>query len=325
MTLHIKDWEQPLLAMAYEAKLSHTPERTRHGYEKPLLEAAYRHCQDITAFHSRSFSLASRLLPAPKQRAIRALYAFCRTTDDIVDNPSTEAPDQLCDWWRQSLSNKSNHHNLVAVAWADARANYQVPRKYAEQLIEGVARDLNQTRYQTFEELTNYCYGVASTVGLMSMHIIGYTSEEAIQYAVKLGVALQLTNILRDVAEDWQRGRVYLPQDELAAFGISERDLAHGLVTDRWRKFMRFQIDRTRKLYNEAWPGIAMLAPEGRLAIMAAADFYRGILKGIEDYDYDVFSRRAHVTNWDKLRRIPALWWQARQMSRRDGPRPLAH
>ncbi len=314
MTLHIRDWEQPLLAMAYEAKLAPTPERGLHGFEQDLLNNAYAWCEDMTACHSRSFSLASRLLPAPKRRAIRALYAFCRTTDDIVDFPGADVSRQLEVWRHQSLANRPAADNLVAVAWADARAAYRVPPKYAEQLIDGVARDLHQTRYQTFEELTNYCYGVASTVGLMSMHIIGYASETAIGYAVKLGVALQLTNILRDVAEDWQRGRLYLPRQELAAFGLAEADIAAGRVSDRWRGFMRFQIERTRRLYIEAWPGIALLAPEGRLAIIAAADFYRSILKNIEENDYDVFSRRAHVTGWGKVRRIPALWWQAQRM-----------
>jgi phytoene synthase len=203
---------------------------------------------------------------------------------------------------------------MVAVAWNDACARYQIPVAYAQQLIHGVAQDLHQTRYATFSDLADYAYGVASTVGLMSMHIIGFRSQEAVRYAVKLGVALQLTNILRDVAEDWGRGRLYLPQDELAAFGLTEDDIEKGVVTDRWRTFMKFQIDRTRQLYDEAWPGIALLEPEGRFAIAAAADLYRLILEDIEKHDYDVFSRRAYVSQWGKLRRLPALWWQTRRM-----------
>jgi len=153
---------------------------------------------------------------------------------------------------------------------------------------------------------------VASTVGLMSMHILGFTGEEAIPYAVKLGVALQITNILRDVGEDWRAGRVYLPAEELAAYGLSEEDVAAGRVDDRWRKFMRFQIDRNRRLYAEAWPGVPMLSKDGRLAVTAAADFYRAILGDIEAHDYDVFHRRAHVSSWGKLRRLPGLWWRCR-------------
>jgi phytoene synthase len=302
------------MALAYEAAWSHRNERGPVPYEQNLLEQAYAHAQAITARHSRSFFLASRLLPEPKRQATRALYAFCRTTDDVVDNPGSNAGDELCEWWNQSLSTTPTSRNLVAVAWADTRHRYQIPRKYAEQLIEGVALDLNTSRYATFEELSNYCYGVASTVGLMSMHIIGYTTDEAIKYAVKLGVALQLTNILRDVAEDWERGRLYLPQEELDAFGVTEADIAAGRIDDNWRALMRFQIERARQLYREAWPGIALLAPQGRLAIAAAADFYQAILADIEAHDYDVFSRRAHVTGWGKLRRLPSLWWQTRRM-----------
>jgi phytoene synthase len=130
---------------------------------------------------------------------------------------------------------------------------------------------------------------------------------------VKLGVALQLTNILRDVAEDWERGRVYLPQAELEAFGLTEDEIAvgatEGVYDDRWREFMKFQIDRARQIYEEAWAGIKILHPQGRFSVAAAASFYRGILDDIEDHDYDVFSRRAHVSKWGKLRRLPAIWF----------------
>jgi phytoene synthase len=200
----------------------------------------------------------------------------------------------------------------VAIAWADARTRFHVPWRYAEQLVDGVVRDLTQTRYETFNDLATYCYGVASTVGLMSMHITGFTSQEAIAYAIKLGLALQLTNILRDIAEDWQRGRVYLPQEELRAFGLNEVTLADGTVTPQWRDFMRFQIERNRQLYAEAWPGIELLHPDGRFAIATAADFYRAILDDIEAHDYNVFNRRAHIGTWGKLSRLPRLWWQTR-------------
>jgi len=203
----------------------------------------------------------------------------------------------------------------VAFAWADARSRYGIPQRYAEQLIDGVARDMIQNRYQNFEDLSTYCYGVASTVGLMSMHIIGYEDEAAVRYAIKLGVALQLTNILRDVAEDWQRGRLYLPLDELQQFGLSEADIEAGTVDDRWRAFMQFQITRARQIYEEALPGIQMLDGGGRFSIAAAATFYRAILDDIEANDYDVFSRRAHIGKWGKLRRLPAIWWTAKRGS----------
>jgi phytoene synthase len=165
-------------------------------------------------------------------------------------------------------------------------------------------------RYATFSDLATYSYGVASTVGLMAMHIVGFSGPEAVPYAVRLGVALQMTNILRDVGEDFRAGRVYLPQGELIAHGLGEGDIGRGVVTGGWRAFMRFQIERTRSLYAEAWEGIRLLEPEGRLAIAAASEFYQGILDDIESHDYDVFTRRAGLSTWGKLRRIPSLWWK---------------
>jgi phytoene synthase len=149
---------------------------------------------------------------------------------------------------------------------------------------------------------------VASTVGLIVMHIIGFQGSAALPYAIKLGVALQLTNILRDVGEDWQAGKLYLPIEELAEFGLSEADIAASCIDDRWRRFMRFQIERARTLYREAEPGIMLLDADGRFAIGAASTLYRSILEDIEAHDYDVFHRRAHVGLWGKLRRLPKAW-----------------
>jgi phytoene synthase len=211
--------------------------------------------------------------------------------------------------WRNIVQTASSPtDDLVAAAWADTLTRYHIPRHYALQLIDGVARDLSQTRYQTFDDLATYCYGVASTVGLMSMYIVGFKSLEAIPYAIKLGVALQMTNILRDVGEDYRNGRLYLPREELVFYGIQESDIAKGRVTDNWRQFMKFQIDRTRELYKDSWEGVKMLEREGQLAIGAASTFYSGILNDIEKHDYDVFSRRASLSALGKVSRIPGLW-----------------
>jgi len=177
-------------------------------------------------------------------------------------------------------------------------------------LLDGVARDIVATRYTTFAELAEYAYGVASTVGLMAMHITGFSGLEAVPYAVKLGIALQLTNILRDVREDWDKGRLYLPLEEIAAFNLSESDIASRRVDERWRAFLRYQIARNRRLYAEALPGLDTLHHDGRLAIAAAAELYRAILEDIESHGGDVFSRRAHLGAWGKLRRLPGIWWR---------------
>lgn len=314
MTVLTHAWEHSLLSMAFEGHYSPI-EATQSRHAAELLERAYAHSEELTSIHSRSFYMASSLLPREKQRAVRALYAFCRVTDDLVDRPSGDISTELSIWRGHALADHPPEANLVAVAWADARLRFGIPISYAEQLLTGVARDTFQTRYDTFDELAAYSYGVASTVGLMSMYITGFSGPEAVPYAIKLGVALQITNILRDVGEDWQRGRVYLPQEDLHAFGLTEDDIARGVVTNRWREFMRFQIIRNQQLYTEAWPGIGMLHQDGRFAIGAAADLYRGILDDIEANDYDVFSRRAHVTTLGKLRRLPGIWWRSRRVA----------
>ncbi len=239
---------------------------------------------------------------------MRALYAFCRVTDDIVDAQGTGKASGLASWREATIQAAPPSGDPVALAWADARAQFRIPRRYAEQLIDGVARDLRQQRYATFSELAAYAYGVASTVGLMTMYVIGFRGPQAIPCMIKLGIALQVTNILRDVGADLLADRVYLPAEELEAYGLAEADLRRGRVNDRWRAFMRFQIARNRRLYLEAWPGIALLAADGRFAVAAGADFYRRILHDIERHDYDVFSRRAHVSTWGKLRRLPGIW-----------------
>jgi len=303
-------WERTLLDLAHEASYGDTPAHAT-TFDQMLLAQAYQQCEVITAVNSRSFHLASRLLPAEKRKAARALYAFCRVSDDIVDRAQGDAHAQLTTWRRHATSAHPPQDDLVAIAWADARVRFNVPPRYAEQLIDGVARDFQPVRYATFEELAAYCYGVASTVGLMSMHIIGFAGQEAIPYAIKLGVALQMTNILRDVGEDWRAGRLYLPREELERYGLTDADIATGVVTSQWREFMRFQIERNRRLYAEAMPGIALLNADGRFAIGAAAELYRGILDAIERNGYDNFGRRAFVTTRRKLRMLPGIWWRS--------------
>lgn len=316
MHVQTRTWEGALLALADEGwRTAGAAAVVSPSIDNSLLAEAYAYCEALTAEHSRSFTIASGLLPDAKKRAVRALYAFCRITDDIVDCQEGDVEAQLQVWRQHAFMHAPPTSDLAAIAWADARFRYHIPSRYAEQLVEGVSRDLVQDRYDTFDELATYCYSVASTVGLMSMHITGFSGPEAVPYAIKLGLALQLTNILRDVGEDWARGRLYLPREELAAFELDEADVARGVVDDRWRRFMRFQIARNRQLYAEAWPGIQMLSADGRFAIAAAAGLYRAILEDIEAHDYDVFNRRSYVGTWGKLRRLPELWWKSRSQA----------
>lgn len=314
MEMHM-NWEHQLLALA--GSDSHPTPRTLFSYwaGDDSLRQAYTLAGRIAAEHSKSFYMASGLLPEEKRAAVRALYAFCRTVDDIVDEAAAGDREQQLEYWRNVVHTAlAPEGDLVAAAWVDAMTRYHIPRHYALQLIDGVARDLTQSRYATFDDLATYCYGVASTVGLMSMHIVGFHGRGAIPHAIKLGVALQMTNILRDVGEDYRNGRVYLPREDMLEFGISETDIERGVVTPRWRKFMQFQIERTRALYEEGWKGVAMLDRDGRMAIGASAVFYSGILDDIEAHDFDVFNRRASLSAWEKVRRIPALWLKVRSL-----------
>jgi 15-cis-phytoene synthase len=317
--LQVYHWENHLLDLAHQAMDSGVSATSLHDQQR--LQSAYASCEAITRENSKTFFLASGLMPEDKRRATRALYAFCRVSDDIVDKPvNTNAESnhsRTLDQWQKYVINPYHEEwnddtdREVILAWSDARRNFCIPNGYVEQFIDGLALDLNRVRYRNFSELSHYCYRVACTVGLMSMHITGYESRAAIPFAIRLGVALQLTNILRDVGEDWRAGRLYLPLEELHGFGLSEEDVALGVIDDRWRSFMRFQIARTRRLYKEALPGVSLLHPDGRFAIAAAGELYQAILRQIEAHDYNVFEHRASVGGWGKLSRLPGIWWRA--------------
>jgi phytoene synthase len=317
-------WEGPLLAMAREAQHPAVPRTPVPISDLLALQRAYTACEAVIAEHGKTFNLATALLPSSTRRAIRALYAFCRVADNIVDSshePVAVREARLAEWRYRSVTASPPHDDLVALAWADTRLRYKIPHTYCEQLIDGVARDLHQQSYESFEHLVTYAYGVASTVGLMMLRIIGtapgFTEEGATPYAIKMGLALQITNILRDVGEDRREGRVYLPANELRAWGLCDSDLVEGevgsaLARERWGGFMRFQVERNRALYREAWPCIRMFDRRGRFCVAAMCSLYRAILDDIQAHDYDVIHRRAHISTRDKLRRLPGIWCRNR-------------
>lgn len=282
------------------------------------LEEAYRTCVEITRRHSRSFYMSSQFLPPEKRSAVRALYAFCRTSDDLVDNPDGEPNRALARWVAQVRAPRPPGDDAVLCAWHDTAERYAIPPELVDELLAGVAMDLTVNRYETFDQLWTYCYRVASVVGLLSMRIIGY-SEGAEPYAVSLGVALQLTNILRDIGEDAARGRVYLPQEDLARFGLADADILAGCRDERFRALMDYQIRRANALYDESFPGIGMLSRDSQFAIAAAAAIYRGILAKIVANDYDVYSRRAHLSTAGKLLMLPRIWLRVRSLNRIGG------
>ncbi len=302
--------------------MASTQNRFRHdlaAFNQTLtLERAFDLCDDITRNHSKSFYFSTMFLPAEKRRAIRAFYAFCRTTDDMVDIAVNRSPETLEAWRQAARRGPACQTDPVLLAWATTRDKYQVPQQFIEELIDGCEMDLTVTRYQTWAALRQYCYCVASTVGLVSTHIIGVNKEEqrglAEQKAIDLGIALQLTNILRDVGEDLSRGRIYLPQEDLARFNYSDDDLRLRVVDPRFKALIRFEMDRADALYDSSIPGTAYLKRDGRLAVAAAAMLYRGILGKIHLNDFDVFNRRAHLTNGEKVQRLPGIYFKVRKM-----------
>jgi phytoene synthase len=276
---------------------------------------AYMCARSITRDASKSFYLSTLLLPGPKRRAIQALYAFLRTADNIVDEGGDGAMSAALERWRvQSRRPASEQAHPVLFAWADTRERYGVPQALAEELIDGVTLDLTVRRYNTFAELEQYGYCVASTVGLMSTHILGTvdgraaTLNEARPYATKLGLAMQLTNILRDVGEDARAGRVYLPQDELRAAGYSEAELLAGALTPAFRDLLAAQIARANALYDASLPGITLLHADSQFAVAMATATYRGILSKIAANEYDVFAHRAQLTHREKIALLPSAW-----------------
>ncbi len=270
----------------------------------PDLRAAYAACREITRVASKTFYLASLFLGAEKRRAVWAVYAFCRTADDVVDRtaPAGDRLATLDELERKLVAALAGHADEpIFVAYADAAQRFEIPLEPALALLRGARMDVTVRRYRTYEELCEYCYLVASTVGLLVSPILGYSSPEALRYGVTLGRAMQLTNILRDVGEDALMGRIYLPTEDLERFGYPESNVFEAVIDEKFVALMEFQIKRVRELYAQAEPGIAMLAPESRYTVRLALSLYSRILQAIELNGYDVFGKRAYVPLRSKM------------------------
>ncbi|CAA9549800.1 MAG: Phytoene synthase [uncultured Thermomicrobiales bacterium] len=265
------------------------------------------HCRDVLRAHGRTFSFGSQFLPLERRRAIQAAYAFCRVADDIVDRaPATglAAAARALDAWETEIDCP---RDPIAVAFAAARARYGVPEQPVRDLVAGVRMDLAPQTYATWAELEVYCYRVAGTVGLIAAPIFGCVDEAALPQAVDLGVAMQLTNILRDVAEDARMGRLYLPLEDLAAFGCDPEALLAGRPSGDTRGLLAFEIARARALYVSGKGGVHALSPAGRLTTIAIGHLYAKILHRIEEGGYDLLGPRAYVPTHRKLRAMPTI------------------
>lgn len=264
-------------------------------------------CGSVLRRHGRTFFVSSRLLAKDKRRSAEAIYAFCRIADDIVDHADAvgleESSRQLAAWEAEI----DQPHSAIAVAFRAAREYYDIPVQPAYDLIAGVRTDLARQRFASWDELRHYCYCVAGTVGLLVAPILGCRHESALPHAIELGIAMQLTNILRDVAEDALLERLYLPLDELALFGVDPDSVLAGTPTGDFSGLLQFQSERARDLYASAAQGFIALDFSGQLATITASHLYARILDEIERQGFNVFAGRARVSRRRKVRELPVV------------------
>ena len=277
------------------------------------IESAYRECARLTRTANTNFYVGFLSLPNNLRRAIYATYAFCRLCDDIVDEPeSGQDPSDELDKVHLALTESTSNEyaiNPIFTALPHAIETFGLDKKYFVDVIDGCRMDIGTDRYETFEDLQVYCRRVASAVGIICISIFGYKSPDAIKYADDLGIAFQLTNILRDIREDYSNGRVYLPQSELQQFGVSEVEFAGDSPSDNFREMMRFQLDRARNYYDSG-QRVIPLSISGRQCLELMNGFYSRILEKIEACDADVLSQRVSLSTTDKLSITMGIGWR---------------
>jgi phytoene synthase len=278
------------------------------------LHTAYSVCNSIARTKARNFYFGFMVLPAPRRRALSAIYAFMRHADDVADNEALPRPERR----RQLREFLDRYHSVaegaatddpVFMAVRDAQRRYKIPTELLDKLVSGTAMDLEEPEgraeglvvaYQNFEELYSYCYHVASVVGLVCIHIFGYNGEAAELEAERLGIAYQLTNILRDIKEDAAMGRVYLPQEDLARFNVTAAELAEGRELDKLRPLLAFEAQRAQEFYQSFDKLLPMVEDQSQPALWVMTEIYRGILDRIAGNNYDVYTQRARLKGWEK-------------------------
>jgi len=296
------------------------------------LARSYDYCRGIARAAARNFYYGISLLPPAKRDAVCALYAFMREADDISDSRGDlGAKKERLAGWRASLdralAGDDSHHPALR-AFHDAVTRYRIPAQYLHDLLAGTEMDLTVRSYPTFERLRDYCYRVAGTVGLSCLYVFGFRDPRAPGLAEKLGIAFQLTNILRDLPEDLALGRVYLPEEDLERFGVSPGDLVRRRFTPAYGELMRFEAERAWSFYEEGVVLLRLVEEDSRAALWALARIYSGILAKIETRGYDVFSARvtlrATEKTWIMLRARFGLWPRNDALEDRDRHRRRA-
>jgi phytoene synthase len=290
----------------------------------PALRESYELCRQLNAKHGKTYYLATLLLPPAKRPYVHALYGFARYADEIVDDLASTLTDsqkaeQLKIWGDDFLAkfDSGQTSDPVCVAVLDTVRRWSIPRQHFEAFLHSMTMDLTVTEYATYDDLYEYVYGSAAVIGLQMVPILEPSSQDAYKYATELGVAFQLANFIRDVGEDLERGRVYLPLNELAKFGVTRADLEARIATPEIKAALKFQIARVRQLEESSRAGIAMLGESAQPCIETARILYCGIVDAVEEIDYEVFSKRATVSLAQRLRVAVPAYLQARRLWKR--------
>lgn len=305
----------------------HRKEYHEAGITDPELIASYEICRELNAQHGKTYYLATLLLPPGKRPYVHALYGFARYADEIVDDLSSTLTDQekadlLRQWGAEFMRDvrAGESDDPVCRAVVHTVRRWDIPLEHFEAFLHSMAMDLTVTEYQTFDDLYEYVYGSAAVIGLQMVPILEPSDPEAYERAKDLGVAFQLANFIRDVSEDLDRGRVYLPLDELERFGVTRADLEKRELTPQIKAALRHQIDRVRRLDQQSRAGIDMLHPSSRDCIEAARVLYCGIADQVEEIDFKVFTKRAKVPNRTRFWVAFPAWRRARKARKKFGP-----
>ncbi len=279
------------------------------GITDPVLAASYSQCKKLNSQHGKTYYLATLLLPAAKRPFVHALYGFARYADEIVDDLASTLTDSekaaaLKGWGAQAISDIKSGESTdpVGRALVDTARRFSIPIEYFEAFLASMEMDLTVKEYATYDDLLKYVYGSAAVIGLQMVPVLGALSQDAYESAKKLGIAFQLANFIRDIGEDLERGRIYIPIDELARFGVTREDLYARVVTPKIIEALKFQIERVRQLQREAASGIEMLEESSRPCIEAASELYCGIVDEVEAIGYDIFNFRAKTSTWRRLK-----------------------
>ena len=298
-------------------------ELTAAGITDPDLRASYAECKRLNALHGKTYFLATLLLPKAKRPFVHALYGFARYADEIVDDLASELSveekaEALSTWGDTVLADlkKGASNDHVGRALIDTVKRFDIPHEHFEAFLHSMTMDLTVQEYETYEDLLEYVYGSAAVIGLEMVPILGPLHNDAYEAAKKLGIAFQLANFIRDVDEDLDRGRVYLPIKELAQFGVTREMLEERVLTPEIIEALQFQIARVRQLQAEAAPGIAMLEATSRPCIEAASTLYCGIVDEVEKIGYDIFNQRAKTSTARRIRVAGAAFIKRHLISR---------